>query len=459
MKLESSQPNLSFDAKRAGIAEMLTLHCGRLQERYPVALQSCFAIFDQAIVSGTSFLTAVLIGRTVSQAELGMYYLVLSVILVITAAQEQIVVAPYLVYSKRRRGRELAEYSGSLWLHHFTATLVMMTAIFAATVVTLRTGPAGVVPGMWALLVATPLLQLRQCVRRYMFAHLKLVSAVAFDSAVAILQLGGLVLLVYFESLTLITIFTVMGVASLVACIGWYCLDPPRVRILPQRFGADFLQNWAFGKWALQGYIVGQTTPQVMLWILGVMGGAAATGVLGACATLIGVVNILLLGLDNVLTPQVAQAFAAAKLADARRILVRAAAFLGVTFGLLCIALLLTGDWAMILTFGPQFQGTGAILFVLSMNALMAGFGVVSGSGLRAIDQPRLNAAADVVYMVTSLVSAAFLIVPYGALGAALAILAGTSSSAITRTLTLTQHLKHADFQPNVTGEVGSHVV
>ena len=93
-----------------------------MELRFPLASRGLLSIFDQAIFSGTSFFTAVLIGRATSPDQLGHYYLVLSIILVITGIQEQLVAAPYLVYSKRRQGRELAEYAGTMWAHHLAVT-------------------------------------------------------------------------------------------------------------------------------------------------------------------------------------------------------------------------------------------------------------------------------------------------------------------------------------------------
>jgi O-antigen/teichoic acid export membrane protein len=441
MNVDSPQLGHDLEAVRASLPETLARHYSALRDRYPLALQSFLSIFDQAIVSGTSFLSAVLIGRATSPTELGRYYLVLSVVLVINGAQEQIVAAPYLVYSKQRRGRELTEYTGSMWLQQLAIALLTIAGLFAVIIMVSLTGPSELFPGLWALLFATPLLLLRQAARRYTFAQLQLISAIGLDGAVAVLQLGGLMLLIYFERLTLVAIFAVMSGACALAFAGWYLLNPPRVRIVRGRFLPDLCRNWSFGKWALQGYVVGQTTPQVMLWILGLTGGAAATGVLGACATVVGIMNVLLFGFDNVLTPQVAHVYAAGKRDEVRRILARAAAFLSVTFGSVCAIVFLAGGRIMIVAFGPEYLGTGAILFVLALNSLMAGLGMVFGSGLRAIDKPRLNLAADVVCMIVSLVSAAILIVPYGALGAAFAMLAGTSTSAIVRIVIFTKNL------------------
>ena len=415
-----------------------------VEQRFPTVSRGLLSIFDQGIVSGTSFLTAALIGRVTSPDQLGWYYLVLSIVVIITCVQEQVVAAPYIVYSKRRSGSELAEYGGSMWLHHFAVTGMTIVGLLIAIALTSATGRTGIVPGLWALVGAAPLLMLRQGVRRFNLANLDVKGAIGVDAVVATLQLGGLVLIWYFGLMSLLSIFVVMGAACGLACLGWYFLDRPDVRFVRTRFVPDWRHNWRFGKWALPSYLVGNTTPQLMLWIVSLTIGAAATGVFGACATLIGMTTVLLTGIDNVLTPQASHAFATGGVRELRRILFLAAGFLAVTLGGLCLVVLATGDWLVVSVFGSQYVGTGAILTALAFSTLMNALGIVTGDGLWALDQPRPNFAADVVCMFVTLIAAVLLIAPFGPLGAALATLAGTSISAIVRTLTLVYYLNRA---------------
>src|SRR5437764_12651004 len=55
------------------------------------------AVFDQAIVSGTSFLVMIAVGRFGGPAELGTYALVASSLALIFAAHESLIARPYAV--------------------------------------------------------------------------------------------------------------------------------------------------------------------------------------------------------------------------------------------------------------------------------------------------------------------------------------------------------------------------
>lgn len=407
--------------------------------------KSLLSIFDQAVVSGTAFLSAAIIGRTTSASQLGQYYIVLSIVMVILGIQDQLVTAPYIVYSKQRKGRELAEYAGSIWMHHLILTALIVVGLFIAIEIFEKASHSAIVPGLWALLGAVPFLMLRNGVRRYSYANLKVNQVIPLDIIVAVLQLGGLGALAYFDRLSLTRIYAVMGGACCLACVGWYLLDRPQVQLVRPRIATDWRVNWGFGRWALKSFLVGNLTPYATLWILTVSAGAAATGILGACTTIVGLTNVVLTGVANVLTAQAADAYVSGGAHELRRILMRAAALLGSLIGAFCLFVLLTGDLLTVLTFGTAFQGTGLILFALALSALMTSISTVVGNGLWAIDKPHLNFVADVCCLTLTLLGAAVLIAPLGALGAALAILAGTLTSAVVRTVTLFRQLKSSD--------------
>src|SRR5262245_21742252 len=178
----------------SSIAARLVAICGGNS----LASRGLLSIFDQAIFSGTSFLTAALIGRLTSPDQLGLYYLVLSVVLIIAGVQENLVAAPYSVYSKRREGRELTEYAGSMWAHYLIVSLLAVIALTIAIPVLSTEGQSRIAPGLWAVVAVGPMLMFRQWIRRFTFVSANLRSAVVLDATVAVLQLSGIALFGYF---------------------------------------------------------------------------------------------------------------------------------------------------------------------------------------------------------------------------------------------------------------------
>jgi O-antigen/teichoic acid export membrane protein len=411
-----------------------------LAERFPSISKGLLSILDQAIVSGTGFLTATIVGRTTSPEEFGLFYLLLSIVFIASGVQEHVIAGPYMVLSKRRKGAELAEYGGSTWLHHFILTALMASFLIAVIAVCWLAGGAKFLPGLWALLGVGPLLLLRDGIRRFSFAKLQLKAAIALDVAVALAQLGGLLALAYFDSLSVVNILAVMAGACLLACLIWFLLDSPSERFSAQRCLADWRHNWAFGRWLLWSYLMGGTAPYVVLWIVGLTIDTSEAAILGACGTIVRATSVLLTGITNVLTPMAAQAYATNGVDDLRRILSRTAAFFVLALGGFCLFVGLTGDWLPVFVFGEFYRGSGPVLFTLAVSMLMTGLGMVAGNGLWAIDRTRSSFVSDAYNMFATLLAAVLLIHPFGALGAALATLAGTFSAALVRSILLARH-------------------
>src|SRR5262245_13523245 len=213
MNATTSESETANETDRARVLSALTTSLAEFGRRYSFASRGLFSIVDQAIFSGTSFLTAALIGRFTSPDQLGLYYLVLSVVLIITGIQENLIAAPYAVYSKRHQGKELAEYAGSAWAHFVAVSFLAVVGVTIAIPMFLLEGQSRIVPGLWAVIAVGPMLMFRQWIRRYTFASANVKSAIALDAIAAGLQLSALAALGYFGLLSLFRIFVVMGAA------------------------------------------------------------------------------------------------------------------------------------------------------------------------------------------------------------------------------------------------------
>lgn len=407
---------------------------------------SLFSIADQAVVSGTSFLTAVIVGRASLPEDLGRYYLTLTIILTLVGLQEALVAAPYMVFGARRRGRDLAEFTGSMWVQHLALTAVGTMVVISLAISAPRLNAARLAPSLWAVSAIVPWVLLREGIRRFSFARLRSSVALAMDVGVCAIQLGSLLALWSQDRLSIPLAFGVMGLASGLACCGWLASKPGRPLISRERLRDDWRNNWAFSRWTVLSYFTVDTIPFMMPWLIGIAAGPAAIGLYGGCATLLGVTNILVHGAGNYMRPKAAHAFAVDGIPALRTVLLLTGGVFAAVFGLLCLAFVATGDMLAVVVFGPEFRGTGWLLTLLAVNVLAGSLGYVAGSGLWALGQPRSSMIADACMLVVTLVSAWLLIAPYGPVGAALAAAIGTTIGTALKMLTV--HLAIKGFEP-----------
>ncbi len=396
------------------------------------------SVCDQAVVSGTSFVTSVVIGRFCGKDDLGVYYLALSVVLMLRGIQEQLISAPYYVYCHRREGEELSAYTGSTFAHQFLLLIAAVVGLTGfAVIVSSGYGPAGFHTTAWVLIGAAPFLLLRESIRHFAFGRLSLRSAILVDVAVAAMQLGGLALLFSLNLLSVGLIYLVMGAACAMACCGWWLLRSESITVKPARILPDWKQNWSFSKWALAGHFVGNSASYILPWFVAAVDGTAATGVLAACTTLVGLGNAFMMGLSNYLTPKAAQSFAAGGVRELRRVLKKTAWLFGITLGGFAVLSCFVGDLIAVLVYGEHYAGAGPILAILAFGLFVGSISVTAGNGLWAIDKPAANFRADFCTLIVTVITAVTLTPLYGVWGAALSSLIGGIVDAVIRTVTV----------------------
>lgn len=442
--LDHLEPGETSPALAPGVAPSVAADASE-----PVVPTSAFAVVDQGIVSGTSFLTTLIIARTCPQDELGVYSLAGTVVLFLAAAQGNLISVPYTIYCHRRSGEELAAYAGSTLAHQLITSLGAMACFLGlAALLATGTGPAGVGPAAWVLLGAIPFLLLREYARRFAFAHLALATAITIDVVVAVLQLGGLFLLHRFQILSAATVYAAMGAACAVASLCWWSLNQQPIRFSRRQFVEDWRGNWSFGRWALTSQLTGLAF-YLLPWILATVHGKAATGELAACSTLVGLSSLFVLGVNNFLMPKAAQAFAQRGPQALCAVLRKAMVWFAVVLGSLCLIVLFVGNFLAGALYGPEYADTGRLIFMLALATFTDALGLTASTGLWAIDRPATSLVGDVVQLLATLGFALWLVFPLGALGIAIAMVAGRAAGAVVRWLALWLSIGLKDCEPH----------
>ena len=263
-----------------------------------------------------------------------------------------------------------------------------------------------------------------------------------FDTCTVIVQMVVLGCLLAWGQLHVVSTFAVIAGVSLLGLVIWVALGRVEVRWDRTRWWSDWVQNWRFGRWAVLTFVVGCSTPFFMPWLVAAMQGEAVAGAYGACQTLVGLANMLIVGMGNFLSPLTARVFVENGNAGLRRVLQKAVLFFAVVLGGFCLVLIGWGEPLADLLFRGKFPDLGWPLIWLGASQFLAAIGVVAGNGLWAIEAPRQNLVADVVTLLGTVACAMWLIPAWGILGAAMAMFIGNSLGAMTRWCILWNVLK-----------------
>ena len=387
------------------------------------------ALFDQAVFSGSNFLTTVVIGRFCGLDQLGVYSLAFAVLVFLAVIHESLIWTPYTIYSHRLKRDEQPEYAGTVLMMQGLFTLAgICVLVTMASVLSVGVGPVGLAPVMWVLAAAAPCYLLRELIRRLLLARLEVARVLVIDILVAVVQFGGFVTLYWLGGLSAATACAAVGIACLVISVGWLATTAKQFVIRPRNVGSHLRRHWSFGRWICASQMADSAHNYALHWLLAVALGTAATGVFAACSSLVLIFNPLILGIGSVLVPRAAQVYADGGNAEVRRVVWKTTAFLAAAMAVICLGLALFGGTALELLYdGQEYAGHGLIITLLAVATLAGTFSFAADHGLWVIERPDINFIVRASGLAITLTAAFLLVGTWGVAGVAIARLLGMS--------------------------------
>ena len=385
------------------------------------------ALVDQAAVSGTNFLTTILIARWCGASELGVYSLGFSIAVMWACAQESLISMPYTIFRHRTLTETEAEYAGCVLVHQLLLSALALVVLFlTAGVLSL----VGVVPGLvsvtWVLGLVIPFAMAREFARRFAFAHLRMAEALVLDLGAATAQVAVLVFLYSADALSAATTYAAVGASCGLTSAIWLYSSWGNFQFRSHQFGRTLRRSWSLGRWLFASQIALAVQGYFIHWLLAGTLGPTATGVYAACLTVVLFSNPLILGISNALSPRTARAFDEGGGPELRRVVLQVTLSLGAVMALFCVAVLLGGESLMGFLFqGAQYQGHTHILTVLALAMLATALSMPASNGLTALERSDLNFAVGLAAAILTVVLVPFLVARWGVTGAAYGFLAG----------------------------------
>jgi O-antigen/teichoic acid export membrane protein len=392
------------------------------------------ALADQAVVSGTSLLSTVLVGRFTVPSELGVYTIGLSILGSVLAVQDALILLPYAI-QRHRSSRSPEEHAGISLLHSGLLAAVATAVLALAAVGGVALGAdADLTWLILALVLAVPFAMQREFGRNYAFAHLRVANAFILDAGVAVLQLGVLGWLGFTGRMSAIGACAALGGACALTSLVWlYCARSNFV-IRADQLRQATRESWGLGKWLCAGQVTVSIQGYASYWMLPLLISMTETGVYAACNSIASLANPFLTAFRNTLTPRAVLAFNEGGGARLRRQASRDALLLVGAMSLFCFAILIGGDTLMSVVYhGPEYGGRGHVVTVLALAVLAGAAGAPASNALASMERPQAIVLATSVGTVVTVAAIWFLSIEWGLLGAAYGMLAGNAVGSAAR--------------------------
>ena len=405
-------------------ARVLQIFCGT----------HALALVDQAVFSGTSFLTTVLVGRWTSPGELGVYSIGTSLLATSLAIQDLLILLPYIIQRHRPLGTPAEHAGGSLLLNSVLSAIGVVILAAAALGVCVRGAEPELVAMIWVLAVAVPFVLLREFGRGFAFAHLQVTKALILDVAVAATHLAALGALEWTGLLSAATACAALGGACALSGIAWLYFDRANFVIRLNQARVALKRSWGLGKWLCAGQITNSVQSNATYWLLPSLIGLPATGVYAACMSIASLANPLVAAFRNLLTPRAVLAFSEGGGVKLRRQAIRDSLLLTSAMALFCVVIFFAGEDVMRPLYrGEQYEGYGHIITVLAVAILASAAGTAATNALASMERPRAIVYATSVGTVITIVLVWFSALEWGLVGAAYGFLAGNVAGAVAR--------------------------
>jgi O-antigen/teichoic acid export membrane protein len=396
--------------------------------------QGATALADQMIASATTFLTGAIVARLCVPEEFGAYSLGFSFIALLMGVQASLICTPYMVASPRLLGPNLRSYTGSVFVHAVLLGIVASIGLGTATAAAALSGTASItLSALSAVTIVLTIMLLRDCIRQVCFARLNITAALVFDLGLAFLQFGGLATLGATGFLSAFTAFLVLGGSSGIAAVTWIWIHWPELEIAFHQVWSDWNKAWKTGKCVFASGLLWGIAMNVYIWIIGYFHGAAETAVWAASFGVITLINPLLLGVQNVLGPKIALAFAQSGIGGMRRFVIQSALAFFAVMAAFAVAMLITGDPIVALIYGPQYAGQGLLVALLAANTALITLGFSPSRGLFTIERADVDLKINGLALAMLLIMGVPMVKLFGPIGAAVAQLSTSAVAAAVR--------------------------
>lgn len=384
------------------------------------------ALFDQAVCSGTNFLTIALLARSLSMATFGVFSLAFLCFQFARTIQERTLAAPYLVFT-HRPAVDSRKLLGSNLVHQaFFAVVVLIVTVVAGVSFSAVGKPVGLGNAFLALALAIPFLLLRDQLRAVCLAHFRMDVALALNVAVAVLQIGGLGLLLLLDSVSVLSAATVMGIACLAPAAAWYAIRPMPFTVERSQLLPDWKRFWGFSRWLVLARAIGIGGQYLVPAMVAIYLDPAQVGAFATCTALVGLSMMFVLGLNNFAQPRIVVAYQQHGTKAMIRAVLQTTACFAFFLGGVAALLLLFGDDLLGLIYGSAYIGYGKISAMLSLGMLAVSVSIAFQNGLVALGKPHGFLLGELSFFVTAVGLAAILIPRWELMGAATALVAAS---------------------------------
>ncbi len=392
-----------------------------LNKKFFQRRKGVFALADQMVHSGTTFLTGILVGRLLSVGEFGEFSLGLTLVVFSMVLQDNCLATPYTYRFHNNHEKECVKglRAGAV-IQALMLSFLCSALLFVSYAVVSTYSDNGIQNVLWALGLSVPFLFIRETARRLYFTEFKAIEAFIFDVIISSMQIAFILCFWYFEIMSASNVFLAMALASIIGLLGATFILRDEFKISSVNIKKDTIENLNFGKWLLIGSFCHLGSLYTFPWLIYALIGDEKAGAFAACYTLVNLINPFILGFNNYFRPHVMKTYGEEGLESMQKLITRITYyFLPVSVAVACL-LFFFGGYLVKLVYGNEFSDLGSIIAVIGISVIPVILNAPVQLATLAINRPQINPKFHSVAFISTICLGIPLVIQWGIVGAAI---------------------------------------
>lgn len=345
-----------------------------------------WAIADQALVSGTNFLTNIIVARSLGLSEFGVFALAWMAILFFYTVQLSGIVAPMMSLGPKTSPTDRPQYFGAVIVQELCFLGVCVGLLYFGLQMMRGLDHRSILSSLtYPILGAMVAFLFQDFLRRYFFTTRQSFRAFLIDLVSYIPQLPLIVLAVRKYHIHTPGVLWIIALTSLTGVvIGLYWFE--RIDIDSFSLRRTLARQWMISRWLAPSAVLWWTSTNFFVVVAPVYYGAMAAGVLRASQNLVGACNIWFLGLENVIPAETSRLLneegPSSSASYLRSVILKWGLITLVFVSILGLA---PNFWLSIF-YGSKYAGYGYLLRLYGISYIFVFTGLPLRAGLQAVE-------------------------------------------------------------------------
>ena len=347
-------------------------------------------IFDQALVSGTNFITGLVLARILGMEGYGLFILLAGVILFSATIQNALITSPMMILGAT--AKQSSYYQTTAILQALFTTILFLIIVALGSLINNINPDLQLNSLLLPLALATSGFLLQDFLRRYFFSTKKNSLALINDSLSYGLQLICILIANYLYDFDVKFCLYIMALTSFLAVT--HGVATSGLLIIPTKIALpDYIntlnEHWLLGKWLVAKNITYWLSTQVVIYMTGIFISVATVGAMGAALNIVGIANILFLALDNFAMPRASQFYASKGIEGLSKYITRISIIGGTLTAIIVLLASMAPEFWLNLVYSDEYAGYGWLVIGWSIYYFIGYFHRPYGIALRALKQTR----------------------------------------------------------------------